>query len=181
MSIDKMEMFPTLNELFEDTENMRLHYDVKSNIINNLISLRSEFAKYFPDTTTRDDLRSVRNPYLVSDSDVIKMLNGNDSTQEEFITVKNDSTSEDVFKVKTLPAYWSDMLTWYPRVASAAIRLLMPFPSTWLCETGFSALLGIKNKARNKLIVEPDLRCALATAEPRIDQLVAKMHHQPSH
>ena len=102
------------------------------------------------------------------------MFNGNDSTREEFITLKNDSTSEDVFKVKTLPAYWSVMLTWYPRVASAAIQLLMPFPSTWLCETGFSALLGIKNKARNKLIVEPDLRCALATTEPRIDQLLPK-------
>ena len=128
-----------------------------------------------------DDLRFVRNPYLVSDSDVINMFNGNDSTQEEFITLKNYSTSEDVCKVKTLPACWSDMLAWYPRVASAAIRLLMPFPSSWLCETGFSALLGIKNKARNKLIVEPVLRCALATTEPRIDQIVAKMQHQPSH
>jgi len=34
------------------------------------------------------------------------------------------------------------------------IRLLMPFPSTWLCEAGFSASLLVKNKARNKVIVE---------------------------
>ena len=105
MSIGKMGRFPTLNELIEDTENMRLNYDVKSNIINNLIFLHTEFTKYFPDTTTRDDLRFVRNLYLVSDSDVINMFNGNDSTQEKFITLKNDSTSEDVFKVKTLPAF----------------------------------------------------------------------------
>ena len=80
ISIGKMGMFPTLNDLIEDTENMWLNYDVKSNIINNLLSLLSEFTKYFQDPTTRDDLRFVRNPYLVSDSDVINMFNGNDST-----------------------------------------------------------------------------------------------------
>ena len=119
MTMGQMGMFPTLNEFIEDAEDMRLDDDVKSQIINNLLSLRSEFAKYFPDTT-RDDLVFVRNPYLVSDTDVVNMFSGNDATQEEFIT-------------------------------------------------------------RNKLIVEPDLRCALSTTEPRIDKLVTKMQHQPSH
>ena len=159
---------------------MRLDGDVKLKIINNLQSLRSEFTKYFPETT-RDDLVFVRNLYLVPNSEVVNMFNGDVSTQEEFIALKNDSTAEDAFKEKSLPAYWSAMVDSYPRATSAAIRLLMPFPSTWLCEAGFSALLGIKNKARNKLIIEPDLRCALATTEPRIDELVTKMQHQPSH
>ena len=56
----------------------------------------------------------------------------------------------------------------------------MPFPSTWLCEAGFSALVGIKNKGRNKLIEKPDLRCALEVTKSRIDELIAKMQHQPS-
>ena len=180
MTMGEMAMFPTLNEFIEDAEDMRIDDDIKSQIINNLLSLRSEFAKYFPDTT-RDDLVFVRNPYLVSDSDVVNMFSGNDATQEEFIAPKNNSTAEDAFKEKYLPAYWSAMLASYPRVASIAIRLLMPFLSTWLCEAGFSALLGITNKARNKLIVEPDLRCALSTTEPRIDKLATKMQHQPSH
>ena len=176
-----MGMFPTLNEFTENAEDMRLDDDVKSQIISNLLSLRSEFAKCFPDTT-RDDLVFVRNPYLDSDSEVVNMFSENDATPEEFIALKNDSTAEDAFKKKSLPAYWSAMLASYPSVASTAIRLLMPFPSTWLCEAGFSALLGIKNKARNKLnVVEPDLRCALSITEPRIDKLVNKMQHQPSH
>ena len=180
MTKGQLGMFPTLNEFIEDTEDMRLDGDVKLKIINNLQSLCSEFTKYFPETT-RDDLVFVRNPYLVPNSEVVNMFNGDVSTQEEFIALKNDSTAEDAFKEKSLPAYWSAMVDSYPRAASAAIRLLMPFPSTWLCEAGFSALLGIKNKARNKLIIEPDLRCALATTEPRIDELVTKMQHQPSH
>ena len=180
MTKGQLGMFPTLNEFIEDTEDMRLDGDVKLKIINNLQSLCSEFTKYFPETT-RDDLVFVRNPYLVPNSEVVNMFNGDVSTQEEFIALKNDSTAEDAFKEKSLPAYWSAMVDSYPRAASAAIRLLMPFPLTWLCEAGFSALLGIKNKARNKLIIEPDLRCALATTEPRIDELVTKMQHQPSH
>ena len=180
MTMGQMGMFPTLNEFIENAEDMRLDYDVKSQIINNIVSLRSEFANYFPDTT-RDNLEFVKNPYLVSDSDVVNMFSGNDATQEEFIALKNDSAAEDAFKEKSLPAYWSAMLASNPIVASTAIRLLMPFPSTWLCEAGFSALLGIKNKARHKPIIEPDLRCALSTTEPLTDKLVTKMQHQPSH
>ena len=172
MAIDKIGMFPTLNELLEDTEDVWLDDNVKSQIINNLQSLRSEFAKYFP-VIARHDLAFVRNPYLVAD--VVNMFDGDDNTQEEFIALRNDSTTEDAFKEKTLPAFWLAMASSYPKVASTAIRLLMPFPSTYLCEAVFSALLGIKTKARNKLAVEPDLRCALSTTVPRIDNRVARL------
>ena len=68
MTIGQMGMFPTLNELIKDTEGMRLDNDVKCKIINNLISLRSEFTKYFPDAA-RNNSAFGRNSYLVSDSD----------------------------------------------------------------------------------------------------------------
>ena len=87
MTMGQMGMFPTLNEFIEDAEDMRLDDDVKSQIVNNLLSLLSEFARYFPDTT-RDDLVFVRNPCLVSDSDVVNMFSGNDATQEKFIALK---------------------------------------------------------------------------------------------
>jgi len=126
MTKGQLGMFPTLNEFIEDTEDMRLDGDVKLKIINNLQSLRSEFTKYFPETT-RDDLVFVRNPYLVPNSEVVNMFNGDVSTQEEFIALKNYSTAEDAFKEKSLSANWSAMVDSHPRVTSAAIRLLMPF------------------------------------------------------
>ena len=91
----------------------------------------------------------VRNPF-VAESDVVNVFSGNDATEEEFIALKNDSTAEDAFM--SLPAYWSAMVASYSKVASRAVQLLMTFSSTWLCEACFSALLGIKNKARNKLM-----------------------------
>ena len=104
----------------------------------------------------------VRNPF-VADSDVINVLSRNDTTQEEFIAQKNDSTAKDAFKEKSLPAYWSAMVAFYSRVISTAIQLLMFFSVTWLCEVCFVAFLGIKNKARNTLIAELGQRCALST------------------
>ena len=69
-----MGLFPTLNELIEDAENMRLDDDVKSDYQQSfislrskfakyfvLVSLRSKFAKYFPDSA-RNDLLFVRDP-----------------------------------------------------------------------------------------------------------------------
>ena len=97
----------------------------------------------------------VRNPF-VEDSDVVNVFSGNDATQEEFIALKNDSTEEDTFKEMSLPACWSAMVASYSRVASKAIKLLMPFSSTWVCKACVSALLGIKNKARNILLAELD-------------------------
>ena len=120
------------------------------------------------------------NPYLIGDTDFVSMFSGDDNTSEEFIALKNYSTTEDAHKNKTLSAYWSAMVHSYPRITSALIRLLMSFPSTWLCEAGFSALLEIKKRARNKLIVEPDLRQALATVGPYIDTVVVKGQHQLS-
>ena len=65
----------------------------------------------------------------------------------------------------------------YPIVSDMALKLLMPFPSTCLCEAAFSSMLVIKTKARNRLD-EPDLRCCLAVTEPRIQKLVDEKQHQ---
>ena len=73
---------------------------------------------------------------------------------------------------KTMSAYWLAMVFSYPRVASTDNRLLIPFSLAWLCEVGFIALLRIMNKARTKLIVEPDQRCALPTTGPHIGKRV---------
>ena len=82
---------------------------------------------------------------------------------------------------KTLSAYWSAIVFSYPRVASTDNRLLNPFSLAWLCEAGFLALPKIMNKARTKLIVEPDQRCALPTTGPLIGKRVGMRQHQPSH
>ena len=135
-------------------------------IIDELQFPRCELAKHFHNIS-RDDLAFVRNPYLVAGTDLINIFNGDDDNQYEFIAPKMIHLQK-----KILSAYWSAMVFSYPRVASAANRVLMPFLLTWLCEAGFSALFETKNKTRNKLIVKPDHWCAPPTIGPRIGKRV---------
>ncbi|KRX68534.1 SCAN domain-containing protein 3 [Trichinella sp. T9] len=88
--------------------------------------------------------------------------------QEEAIELQFNSLAKDSFEK-------------YPKISSQSLRILVPFSSTYLCETGFSALMTLNTQHRNRLNVESDLRCTLSPTPPRIDNLVANKHCQYSH
>ena len=73
------------------------------------------------------------------------------------------------------------MVKLYPNVCKMAVRILLPFPSTYLCDSGFSTLVLIKTKHRNRLSVEDDMRCAISKTEPDIKKLTMLKPVQPSH
>ena len=51
------------------------------------------------------------------------------------------------------------------------IIIILLFDSTYLCEAGFSTIVSIKTKNRNRLDVGDDMRLTLANARPRISKL----------
>jgi hypothetical protein len=62
-----------------------------------------------------------------------------------------------------------------PVLSSKALKVLIPFPTTYLCEKAFSALVYVKNKFRNRLEnVESELRLKLSNIEPNIEKLCQK-------
>ena len=104
-----------------------------------------------------------------------------EAIQEEFTELTNDPFAKDVFHFCKLEEFWVKMQHCYPRIGIQDLNFLVPFSSTYLCECGFSALLTIKSKARNRLHVQSDIRCALSTTLPDIEKLVAKKQGHPSH
>ena len=74
----------------------------------------------------------------------------------------------------SLNDFWAEYLRIYKNVSSVAIRTLLPFSSTYLCESGFSALVSMKTKFRNKLECEANLRCAFSSTKARIKRLVSQ-------
>ena len=58
---------------------------------------------------------------------------------------------------------------------------LLPFGSTYLCETAFSALVAMKTESRNTMNVENDLICSLSCIEPQISLLAKNKQSQASH
>ena len=163
------EMFETLAGRQDN-----LVVQMTSLIVDHLSSLQSEIKRYFPDVT-EGNLKLIRDPFNTDVSSV------NDEIQEEFIDMVNDSSAHDIYEKESLVSFWCKMSISYPMVAEEPLRALLLFPSTYLCEAGFSSLLLIKSKLRSRLNVEADLRCALSTTAPRLTRLVDNKQFQPSH
>ncbi|GBP68160.1 Zinc finger BED domain-containing protein 5 [Eumeta japonica] len=53
-----------------------------------------------------------------------------------------------------------------------ALNILLPFPTTYLCDTGFSTCAATKTKYRNRLDAEPDMRLQLSSVKPDINQMM---------
>ena len=88
---------------------------------------------------------------------------------------------KDAFQNMELEEFWTHVRGTYPLLATIALRILVQFSSTYLCETGFSAHVHLKTKPRNKLEVEADLRCALSITIPDIEGLENGKQSQKSH
>ena len=98
--------------------------------------------------------------------------------QDEFIELRNHSTARDRLQEKTLTEFRCAMRYSYPYVALLSLQVLVPLASTYLCESGFSTLLQIKTKARNRLGVQDDMRLALPLIKPGISKLLTQMQRQ---
>lgn len=66
-------------------------------------------------------------------------------------------------------------------VTKKALRALIPFASSYLCECGFSAVAVIKSKYRGNLKIENEIRVALSKITPRFHELIKDKQAHPSH
>ena len=122
-------------------------------------SLKKEFLSYFPNFSLLD-AKLIRSSITVDASSVP------DDIKNEFVDLINDSTSKDAYEALSLVKFWSKMAESYPLVSTHIMKSLLVFPSTYLCEQGFSSLCLIKTKHRARLAVEADPRFALSKIVP---------------
>ena len=82
---------------------------------------------------------------------------------------------KDKFAKLSLTEFWALLRSSEPRLinlAKEAEKALMPFPTTYLCESAFSMLAFMKKDRRNRLDSENDIQCALSKIEPDIEEPV---------
>ena len=85
-----------------------------------------------------------------------KLYNVEDDTIE--VRVK-DALKQDVIS-SSLTSFWCSLPQTYPELSTRALNELIPFSTTYLCEKGFSVLVSIKIRKRNRLNIEHDMRLA---------------------
>ena len=167
-------MFSNLSAFFEE-------YDIEQETMNRTILSVKEQLKILEEEISRYFLNLPNTPFALAESPfTIKVEYVPDNAQEEFIElIINDAAKTD-FSSMSVTKFWIKSLQSYPVLSEIALHLILPFPTTYLCKAGFSSLLVIKSKYRNRLVVEDDLRCALAKTDARISDLARKKQAQPS-
>ena len=80
-----------------------------------------------------------------------------------------------------LDAFWINVTKSYPSIGERAVGLLLPFPTSYLCEAGFSAVASLKSTYRGNVNVGPEVRTAISKLEPRFDLLCESHKAYSSH
>uniref|UniRef100_A0AAY5KAR4 DUF4371 domain-containing protein n=1 Tax=Esox lucius TaxID=8010 RepID=A0AAY5KAR4_ESOLU len=78
--------------------------------------------------------------------------------QEQLIELKSDSRLKELFNSCPLSSFWAALMQEYPQLCDVALKILLPFASTYLREAGFSKMTALKTKYRNQAQIEDDLR-----------------------
>ncbi|XP_067933285.1 protein FAM200C-like [Watersipora subatra] len=143
--------FPVLHSL---VDNKAPSASLLTDIKHHLNSFIAEFERYFPklDPRTEQLMSLTRDPFKCNVHEIPEQL------QEEFLELTNNSALKDDFKELSMEHILVQAQRMYPNISLATFKMLIPFASTYLCESAFSALLTIKSKSRNRLEVEADLR-----------------------
>uniref|UniRef100_A0A671YYZ8 Uncharacterized protein n=1 Tax=Sparus aurata TaxID=8175 RepID=A0A671YYZ8_SPAAU len=125
-----------------------------------LQDLHSQLGIYFPELDT--SFEWIRNPF--GDKTHIEQVSSKLSPREvdSLVDIASDGTLRTTFREKGLTDFWLHIQPEHPELADSALKLLMPFPTTYNCEVGFSSLVGLKTKQRNRINVDYDMRLKLS-------------------
>lgn len=144
-----------------------------------LENLHSDFIERFQDILKLEIPDWVLDPFSNVNAAILSS-----QLEEELIEL---STNEEI-KIKFKNGYQEFWLQkpipqLYPGLWSIVQRFLIAFPSSYLCERGFSAVATMLTKKRNRLHVTErgDLRLFLSKLEPDVNKLVKKHQIHPSH
>nr|CAD7427082.1 unnamed protein product [Timema monikensis] len=105
------------------------------------------------------------------------------SLQTEFLDLKYDCEVKIIFKQSSYELVWVKLIDTYPQLWGKTEPLLISFPSAYLVEKGFSSVVQLLTKQRNKLDIclKGDLLLNLTNIKPDIQPLTEIHQAQGSH
>ncbi|GFT26991.1 zinc finger BED domain-containing protein 5 [Trichonephila clavipes] len=107
---------------------------------------------------------------------------GFSTTEEEsFIDFTSSGEIKRQFCNKTLFQFWAEVDDEFSELKTKAFRILLPFSTSYLCETGFSAVAALKTKYRSQLNIEKELRVSISNIKPSFEKLCSARQAHGSH
>lgn len=145
---------------------------------SHLEALYEDFGSRFGDILNLEVPAWIIDPFTCSDDKV------NIDLQDELIELRTNDELKPAF-ARSYHEFWmqKSIQELYPKLWNAAEICLIAFPSSYLVEQGFSAVMNLVTTKRNRLQVAErgDLRLFLTELEPDIGKLVQAHQAHPSH
>ena len=163
--------FATLSD-FQIENNIFIDEDLRTDITQHLRTLKENLQKYFP--TSTENIMWVENPFIITAKP--DALTG--SEYESLIEISSESNLKSSFDSVSLTVFWCNISDEYPVLSRRAMRVLLPFTTTYLCETGFSLYTATKTKYRSRLNCSPEMRIQLTTIKPNINRICQNKNQQ---
>lgn len=146
---------------------------------SHLNELKLDMEKRFEDILKLKVYDWMKNPFTAN------IEEADTTCQEELLEIRYDEESKHKFDSGGYENLWQSkkMPVLYPNMWKMIFSLLIPFPTSYLVESGFSAVNHIMTKERNRLNISErgDLRLFLTKIEPDIQYLVSQHQPQGSH
>ena len=81
--------------------------------------------------------------------------------QEEFKELECNSVAKNDFETMRFNNFWAKDVSMYRNTGNAAMRILLPFSTTYMRKSSFSELVSVLTKAGNKPVVKQirDMHC----------------------
>jgi hypothetical protein len=140
-----LDMFPKLNAFIEDNSMEISETGIERFIREHLINLQSSFSKYFLEKMN-DKYSWITDPFHE-----VSPPNNDFSLEEEenYIDFISDIYSKLRFRRESLTEFLVGDGEEYPDLSMKVINILLPFVTSYLCETGFSGVAALKTKYRS--------------------------------
>ncbi|XP_061043304.1 protein dispatched homolog 1 isoform X2 [Eubalaena glacialis] len=72
--------------------------------------------------------------------------------EDQLLEIANDGGLKSMFETTSnLHTFWVKVKAGYPEIDTKALKSLLPFPTSYLCEAGFSAVTATKTRLRSRL------------------------------
>ncbi|GFY36064.1 zinc finger BED domain-containing protein 5 [Trichonephila clavipes] len=171
-----LEMLENADKCVKTYKTEEQHVEVVYKTIEyHLAMLAKNFKKYF---FAEDNLIAsyewVRDPFQNTPE-------GFSSTEEEsFIDFTSSGEIKRQFCNKTLFQFWAEVDE-FSELKTKAFRILLPFSTSYLSETGFSAVAALKTKYRSQLNIEKELRVSISNIKPSFENLCSARQAHGSH
>ena len=176
VNIGIFDMFQTLAEILKETEPGPSFSQL---VHDHLSQLSKELEHYFPTTKDpRTEKEWIRDPFVNKPGEsTLSMLE-----EDQLLEIANDGGLKSMCETTSnLHMFWIKVKAEYREIATKALKSLLPFPTSYLCEAGFSAVTATKTRLRSKLDIRDTLPVSLSPITPRWDHLVAGKQAQGSH